>query len=62
MVRRRRDCPHQLFTYRCNTETLWRVLGTCGAVEDSKIGRASGAYISGYQEVLVGEAGQARSE
>jgi scyllo-inositol 2-dehydrogenase (NADP+) len=37
---------------------LWRVLGTCGAIEDSKIGRASGAYISGYQEVLVGEAGQ----
>ncbi len=37
---------------------LWRVLGTKGAVEDSRFANKSGAYIKGYQEVLIGEAGQ----
>ncbi|MFP3904969.1 MAG: Gfo/Idh/MocA family protein [Armatimonadota bacterium] len=37
---------------------LWRVLGTHGAIEDSKRGNVSGAYIGGYCEELVGEAGQ----
>ena len=37
---------------------LWRVLGTRGTIEDSKLGNKSGAYITGYQEVLVGAAGQ----
>lgn len=37
---------------------LWRILGTHGAIEDSKRGSISGAYIQGYCEELVGEAGQ----
>lgn len=37
---------------------LWRILGTGGAIEDSKRGTESGAYIQGYCEALQGEAGQ----
>lgn len=36
---------------------LWRVLGTHGAILDSKFGRISGAYIPHYGELLVGDAG-----
>ncbi len=37
---------------------LWRILGTKGAIEDSKVGICQGNYIPHYQELLVGDAGE----
>jgi scyllo-inositol 2-dehydrogenase (NADP+) len=37
---------------------LWHILGTKGAIEDSKLGICEGNYIPHYQELLVGDAGE----
>ncbi len=37
---------------------LWRILGTKGGIEDSKVGVCEGNYIPHYQELLVGDAGE----
>ena len=39
---------------------LWHILGTKGAIQDSKLGPCEGNYIPHYQELLIGDAGEGR--